>query len=212
MNKSSGYPLVNALDFNKSPDGLIPVIIQDHKTAKVLMLGFMNEEAYKKTVETDLVTFFSRTKNRLWTKGETSNNFLHVQDIIADCDADTILIKAKADGPVCHTGNDTCFKEVNKNQNFLSDLEAIINDRIENNTGTSYVNSLFAKGINAVAQKVGEEAVELIIEAKDTDDDKFINEAADLLFHYMLLLKAKNKSLDDVENVLKQRHTQKIAK
>lgn len=212
MNTSLSYPLVNALDFNKSSDGLIPVIIQDHKTAKVLMLGFMNEEAYKKTVETDLVTFFSRTKNRLWTKGETSNNFLHVQDIIADCDADTILIKAKADGPVCHTGNDTCFKEVNKNQNFLSDLEAIINDRIENNTGTSYVNSLFAKGINAVAQKVGEEAVELIIEAKDTDDDKFINEAADLLFHYMLLLKAKNKSLDDVENVLKQRHTQKIAK
>lgn len=212
MNNTESYPLVNALDFNKSSDGLIPAVIQDHKTAKVLMLGFMNEESYKKTIETSLVTFFSRTKNRLWVKGETSNNFLHVINIIADCDADTILIKAKPDGPVCHTGSDTCFNETNSNSNFIIDLEEIINDRISGTSGTSYVNTLFNKGINAVAQKVGEEAVEMIIEAKDTDDDKFINEAADLLFHYLLLLKKKNKSLSDVENVLKQRHTQRVAK
>jgi phosphoribosyl-ATP pyrophosphohydrolase/phosphoribosyl-AMP cyclohydrolase len=212
MNDSLSYPLVSALNFNKSPDGLIPAIIQDSKTEKVLMLGFMNAEAYKKTVATGLATFYSRTKQRLWTKGETSNNLLYVKDIIADCDSDTILIKANVDGPVCHTGSDTCFNEANTNNNFINDLEEIISDRIKNNTETSYVNSLFNKGINAVAQKVGEEAVELIIEAKDADDEKFINEAADLLFHYLVLLKAKNKSLSDVENVLQQRHTHRNTK
>lgn len=196
-------------DFAKYQDGLVPVIIQDAITNVVLMLGFMNKEALKKTRETRLVTFYSRTKQRLWTKGETSENYLHLAEIKLDCDNDTLLIKATPDGPVCHTGADTCFNEQNTSKNFLIDLEAIISDRKQNLTDQSYTSSLFKKGINAVAQKVGEEAVELIIEAKDNDKEKFLNEAADLLFHYLVLLKVKNFSLADVENVLRKRHSDK---
>jgi phosphoribosyl-ATP pyrophosphohydrolase/phosphoribosyl-AMP cyclohydrolase len=193
-------------DFSKYADGLVPVIVQDANTNVVLMLGFMNEEALQKTNETKLVTFYSRTKQRLWTKGETSNNYLHLTDIKIDCDSDTLLIKAKPDGPVCHTGADTCFSEKNTSDNFLSELEKIIADRKENSNEKSYTSSLFKKGINAVAQKVGEEAVELIIEAKDNDAERFKNEAADLLFHYLVLLKAKDFTLNDIVAVLKERH------
>ncbi len=194
-------------DFTKYADGLVPVIVQDAFTSVVLMLGFMNEEALQKTQETKLVTFFSRSKSRLWTKGESSKNFLHLVDIKIDCDEDTILIKAKPDGPVCHTGNDTCFNENNKQVNFLSELENIILDRKLNPDHNSYTSSLFKKGINAVAQKVGEEAVELIIESKDNDADKFKNEAADLLFHYLVLLQAKELCLNDIVEILKLRHS-----
>lgn len=194
-------------DFSKYVDGLIPAIIQDSATGVVLMLGFMNEEAFQKTTETKLVTFYSRTKQRLWTKGEKSENYLHLIDIKPDCDNDTLLIKAKPDGPVCHTGADTCFNEQNHSDNFLFELEKIIADRKENPTEKSYTSSLFTKGINTVAQKVGEEAVELIIEAKDNDAEKFKNEAADLLFHYLVLLKAKGFVLNDVIEILKQRHS-----
>lgn len=195
------------LDFSKYDNDLVPVIVQDAETKNVLMLGFMNEEALQKTRETKLVTFYSRSKQRLWTKGESSKNYLHVVDMIADCDNDTLLIKAKPDGPVCHTGSDTCFNERNISDNFLSELEDIISDRKENPDEKSYTSSLFKKGINAVAQKVGEEAVELIIEAKDNDVDKFKNEAADLLFHYLVLLKSKNVSLNDIIAILKSRHS-----
>ena len=194
-------------DFLKYVDGLIPAIIQDADTNIVLMLGFMNKEALHKTRETKLVTFYSRTRKRLWTKGEVSKNYLHIVDIKIDCDSDTILIKAKPDGPVCHTGADTCFNEENISDNFLIELEKIITDRKENPNEQSYTSSLFKKGINAVAQKVGEEAVELIIEAKDNDADKFKNEAADLLFHYLVLLKAKGFTLDDIITILKLRHS-----
>ncbi|HEY8690993.1 MAG TPA: bifunctional phosphoribosyl-AMP cyclohydrolase/phosphoribosyl-ATP diphosphatase HisIE [Chitinophagaceae bacterium] len=194
-------------DFLKYADGLIPAVVQDADTSIVLMLGFMNEEALQKTIETKLVTFFSRAKQRLWTKGETSENYLHLIDIKIDCDNDTLLIKAKPDGPVCHTGADTCFNEKNIGTNFLSRLEKIIQSRKINGTETSYVNSLFKKGINKIAQKVGEEAVELVIEAKDSNDELFINEAADLLFHYLILLNAKGLVLDDVVTVLKERHS-----
>jgi phosphoribosyl-ATP pyrophosphohydrolase/phosphoribosyl-AMP cyclohydrolase len=193
-------------DFSKYADRLIPVVVQDANSNVVLMLGFMNEEALNKTIESKLVTFFSRTKQRLWTKGEVSKNYLHLTDIKIDCDNDTLLIKAKTDGPVCHTGADTCFNEKNSTDNFLSELEKIISDRKENPNEKSYTSSLFKKGINAVAQKVGEEAVELIIEAKDNDADKFKNEAADLLFHYLVLLHAKGFTLNDVTNILKTRH------
>jgi phosphoribosyl-ATP pyrophosphohydrolase/phosphoribosyl-AMP cyclohydrolase len=194
-------------DFSKYADGLVPAIVQDAITNVVLMLGFMNEEALKKTKETKLVTFYSRTKQRLWTKGEGSKNYLHLVDIKLDCDDDTILIKAKPDGPVCHKGSDTCFDEQNSNENFLSELEQIISDRKDNPTEKSYTSSLFKKGINAVAQKVGEEAIELIIEAKDNNAEKFKNEAADLLFHYLVLLKAKDIPLNNIIAVLKQRHS-----
>jgi len=194
-------------DFLKYVDGLIPAIIQDADTNIVLMLGFMNKEALHKTRETKLVTFYSRTRKRLWTKGEVSKNYLHIVDIKIDCDSDTILIKAKPDGPVCHTGADTCFNEENISDNFLIELEKIITDRKENPNEQSYTSSLFKKGINAVAQKVGEEAVELIIEAKDNDADKFKNEAADLLFHYLVLLSAKGFTLDDIITILKLRHS-----
>jgi len=194
-------------EFSKYAGGLIPVIVQDADSNIVLMLGFMNEEALDKTMESKLVTFFSRTKQRLWTKGETSENYLHLVDIKIDCDNDTLLIKAKPDGPVCHTGADTCFNEKNIDTNFLSHLEDIIQSRKIDGTETSYVNSLFKKGINKIAQKVGEEAVELVIEAKDSNDDLFINEAADLLFHYLILLNAKEFKLDDVVTVLKERHS-----
>jgi phosphoribosyl-ATP pyrophosphohydrolase/phosphoribosyl-AMP cyclohydrolase len=203
------YPLKGEIDFAKYADGLVPVIVQDAITNVVLMLGFMNEEAFQKTQETKLVTFFSRSKLRLWTKGESSSNFLHLVDVKIDCDKDTILIKAKPDGPVCHTGKDTCFNEKNIQGNFLVELENIISDRKLNPDQNSYTSSLFEKGINAVAQKVGEEAVELIIEAKDNDAEKFKNEAADLLFHYLILLQAKDFSLDDIVEILKLRHSKK---
>lgn len=192
-------------DFAKYADGLVPVIVQDCRTNIVLMLGFMNEEAYDKTKAESRVTFFSRSKKRLWTKGETSGNFLSVKNIFPDCDADTILIKAVPAGPVCHTGADTCFNE-NNPAFSINFLEEIIAERKNNPSSASYTSSLFAKGINKVAQKVGEEAVELVIEAKDNDDDKFLNEAADLLFHYLILLQAKNFSLKDVVAVLAERH------
>lgn len=193
------------IDFLKYADGLAPVIVQDADSDKVLMLGFMNAEALAKTQSEGKVTFYSRSKQRLWTKGETSHHFLLVQSIATDCDNDTILIKAQPTGPVCHTGADTCFKESNPSFS-IKKLEQIIADRKNNPTEASYTASLFAKGINKVAQKVGEEAVELVIESKDNDEEKFLGEAADLLFHYLILLQAKGYSLADVEKVLAQRH------
>lgn len=194
------------VDFNKFKDGLAPVIIQDHQTQKVLMLGFMNQEALDKTMQEGLVTFFSRSKNRLWTKGEESGNHLHVKEVMVDCDQDTLLIKAAPTGPVCHTGADTCWNERNHYSDFLHYLEDIIALRRSGTDEKSYVHQLFGKGINKIAQKVGEEAVELVIEAKDSRDDLFLNEAADLLFHYLILLQAKGKKLDDVIELLKSRH------
>ena len=195
------------IDFTKSPDGLIPVIVQDNKTNIVLMLGYMNAEAFEKTQKEKRVTFFSRSKKRLWTKGEESGNFLNVNSILIDCDNDTILIKATPVGPVCHTGADTCFNEKNISADFLLQLEQIILNRKENPTDKSYTSSLFAKGINKIAQKVGEEAVELVIEAKDCNDELFKNEAADLLFHYLILLSAKGYSLSDITDILRSRHS-----
>ncbi len=192
-------------DFSKYADGLIPVIIQDASTGKVLMLGYMNEEALIKTQTEKQVTFFSRSKQRLWTKGETSNNFLLVDEILIDCDNDTLLIKATPTGPVCHTGADTCFNE-NNSSFSLERLEEIIADRKNNFSESSYTSSLFAKGINKIAQKVGEEAVELVIESKDDNKEKFLGEAADLLFHYLVLLQAKNYKLNDIIEVLSERH------
>jgi len=194
------------LDFEKQ-NGLIPAIVQDYRTQKVLMLGFMNEEAYKKTLDTKLATFFSRSRNELWTKGETSGNYLHVKEINVDCDHDTILLKANPAGPVCHTGKDTCFDEENKvGAEFIEYLSKVIKDRKENPTGESYTSSLFEKGINKIAQKVGEEAIELVIESKDNNKDLFLNEAADLLFHYLVLLEAKGIDLSEVMGVLESRH------
>jgi phosphoribosyl-ATP pyrophosphohydrolase/phosphoribosyl-AMP cyclohydrolase len=192
-------------DFSKYADRLVPAIIQDAVSNKVLMLGFMNEEALNRTNLEGKVTFYSRSKQRLWTKGETSNNFLLVKEIIADCDNDTLLIKAAPSGPVCHTGADTCFNEHNSSFS-LEKLAAIIDDRKNNPSASSYTSSLFSKGINKIAQKVGEEAVELVIESKDDNKEKFLGEAADLLYHYLVLLKAKNYKLDDVVSVLAQRH------
>lgn len=194
------------IDFSKYQDGLVPAIIQDASTLKVLMLGFMNQEAVDKTVENKKLTFFSRTKNRLWTKGEESGNYLELIDIKLDCDKDSLLITVNPVGPVCHTGADTCWNEVNEPNSFLYKLENIIAERQQSQNSESYVHSLLAKGINKIAQKVGEEAVELVIEAKDNNDILFKEEAADLLFHYLILLKAKNCSLADIEAVLKQRH------
>ena len=191
--------------FLKYTDHLMPVIVQDSNTKIVLMLGFMNEEALTKTFETRLATFYSRSKQRLWTKGETSKNYLHVVDILSDCDNDTLLITARPDGPVCHTGADTCFNEKNSPP-FISTLENIISNRKQTIDPQSYTSSLFAKGINAIAQKVGEEAVELIIEAKDNDESRFKNEAADLFFHYLVLLQAKGFKLKDVIEILETRH------
>ncbi|MBO6606446.1 bifunctional phosphoribosyl-AMP cyclohydrolase/phosphoribosyl-ATP diphosphatase HisIE [Psychroserpens sp.] len=194
------------IDFSKQ-NGLVPAIIQDAITNKVLMLGYMNEEAYQKTVDSKLVTFYSRSKQRLWTKGEESGNVLRLIDIKLDCDKDALLIKVVPAGPTCHKGTDTCWDEQNAQEyGFLSHLEAIIQSRKDNaSQDTSYVASLFAKGINKIAQKVGEEAVETVIEAKDSNDDLFLNESADLLFHYLILLQAKGYRLDDIVNVLKQR-------
>ena len=192
------------IDFSKY-NGLIPCVVQDVKTLRVLMVGFMNEDAYHKTVQENRVTFFSRTKQRLWTKGETSGNFLHVSDIKVDCDNDTLLIKATPSGPVCHTGADTCFSEANDRWDLIS-LEEVIIDRKTNPQSGSYTTSLFEAGINKVAQKVGEEAVELIIESKDPNRALFLNEAADLMYHYLVLLSAKDCSMNDVLEVLKKRH------
>ncbi|GEL11783.1 phosphoribosyl-ATP pyrophosphatase /phosphoribosyl-AMP cyclohydrolase [Flavobacterium glycines] len=195
------------IDFSKSAHGLIPAIIQDSETKNVLMLGYMNDEAYQKTIETGKVTFFSRSKQRLWTKGEESGHFLNLVDIKNDCDGDTLLIQAVPVGPTCHTGADTCWQTQNKNSyGFISELENTIQSRREKaDSEQSYVASLFAKGINKIAQKVGEEAVEVVIEAKDANDNLFLSESADLLFHYLILLQAKGYKLDDVINVLKSR-------
>ncbi len=202
------------INFNKSTDGLVPVIIQDITSDKVLMLGFMNEEAFLKTEQEGTVTFFSRTKNRLWTKGETSGNFLFVKEVLVDCDNDTILIKATPAGPTCHTGADTCFGEVISVDNtvgeaaFLNYLQkAVIRDRKLNPSEKSYTTSLFNLGINKIAQKVGEEAVEVVIEAKDDNDELFKGEVSDLLFHLLVLLEQKNIDLDEVISVLRSRHS-----
>ena len=197
------------LDFKKYSGGLVPAIIQDVNTNKVLMLGFMNEEALNKTKETKQVTFFSRSKKRLWTKGEESGNVLNVIEILKDCDNDTILIKAIPKGPVCHTGADTCFNEKNTSENFLFELEGIIKDRMKNPVEGSYTNLLLKKGLNKIAQKVGEEAVELVIEAKDNNKDLFLNEAADLMYHYLLLVNAKGYEFNEVISVLKSRDISK---
>ena len=196
------------LDFQKYSDGLLPAIVQDASTRVVLMLGFMNAEAYKKTTGTQRVTFYSRSKQRLWTKGEESGNYLRVKSISADCDNDTLLIKADPVGPTCHTGSDSCWDEENKSDyGFLGTLEDIITNRVENfKPEDSYVAKLFDRGINKIAQKVGEEAVEVVIEAKDSHDDLFLDESADLLFHYLVLLKAKGFELDDVVSRLESRH------
>lgn len=195
------------IEFKKYSDGLVPAIIQDYDTHKVLMMGFMNEEAFKQTEETGKVTFYSRSKKRLWTKGEESGNFLIVKTVAVDCDKDTILIKAHPLGPVCHTGADTCWSEKNHKDDFLYYLEDIINLRKQASPDESYVARLFAKGINKIAQKVGEEAVEVVIEAKDNDEHLFLNESADLLFHYLILLNAKGYKLQDVIDVLQKRHS-----
>ncbi len=195
------------VNFNKTPNNLIPAIIQDNETKNVLMLGYMNQEALDQTLATKKVTFFSRTKNRLWTKGEESGNFLELISIKEDCDNDTLLVKVKPAGATCHTGLDTCWQESNNQEfGFLSKLEKTITKRKENaDTEKSYVASLFAKGINKIVQKVGEEAVEVVIEAKDNNDDLFLSESADLLFHYLILLQAKGFQLNDVVEVLKNR-------
>ncbi|MEJ7739191.1 MAG: bifunctional phosphoribosyl-AMP cyclohydrolase/phosphoribosyl-ATP diphosphatase HisIE [Chitinophagaceae bacterium] len=195
------------VEFKKYLDGLAPAIIQDHKTHKVLMLGFMNEEALLKTMQEGKVSFFSRTKNRIWTKGEESGHFLILKEMSLDCDQDTLLIKVNPLGPVCHTGADTCWSEKNHQEDFLFYLEDIINLRKQVSPEESYVAKLFHKGLNKIAQKVGEEAVELVIEAKDNNKDLFLNEAADLLFHYLLLLNAKEVNLQAVIDILKQRHS-----
>ena len=191
------------IKFDKNT-GLVPVIIQDYLNLKVLMLGYMNQEAFDKTLQEKRVTFFSRSKNRLWTKGETSGNYLELMDWQLDCDSDTILIKAKPLGPTCHNGTTTCFAE-ETDKGFLYELQQTISDKIDNNDKNSYTNELYKKGINKVAQKVGEEAVELVIEAKDNNDELFLNEAADLLYHYLILLKAKGFTIEDVEKVLNSR-------
>jgi len=195
------------VDFKKYQDGLVPAIVQDETTQKVLMLGFMNEEALNKTMQEKKVTFYSRSKKRLWTKGEESSNFLLLKNIAVDCDNDTLLIKAQPLGPVCHTGADTCWNEKNEKDDFLSHLEDIISLRKKSNDEKSYVRQLFEKGINKIAQKVGEEAVELVIEAKDNHEELFLSEAADLLFHYLVLLNAKGYNLQEVIDVLKERHS-----
>ena len=195
------------IDFNKYADGLVPAIVQDHLTQKVLMLGFMNREAYEKSIQEGKVTFFSRSRNRLWTKGEESGNFLLTRGIAADCDQDTLLVKAEPLGPVCHTGADTCWNEINIRDGFLFELEKIIGQRKQSSPESSYVSRLFSQGINKIAQKVGEEAVELIIEAKDNNNEElFLNEAADLLFHYLILVNAKGYTLQEVISVLQKRH------
>jgi phosphoribosyl-ATP pyrophosphohydrolase/phosphoribosyl-AMP cyclohydrolase len=192
-------------EFAKYTDLLIPAIIQDEQTGRVLMLGYMNEKALQLTEETGKVTFYSRSKQRIWTKGESSGNFLYLKEILMDCDADCLLIKARPAGPVCHSGSDTCFNEINPAFN-LAKLESVIKDRKDQPAEQSYTASLFAKGINKIAQKVGEEAVELVIESKDDNKEKFLGEAADLLFHYLVLLQAKGSNLEEVIKTLAVRH------
>jgi phosphoribosyl-ATP pyrophosphohydrolase/phosphoribosyl-AMP cyclohydrolase len=193
------------VNFSKYHDGLVPSIIQDLDTSKVLMMGFMNQEAFDLTMSTEKITFYSRSKQRIWVKGEESGNFLHLKSCSVDCDQDTLLFKVKPDGPTCHTGSDTCWGEVNHSGDFLDQLEKIIELRKSSNDASSYVKSLFEKGINKIAQKVGEESVELVIEAKDQNSELFLNEAADLLFHYLILLNAKGYALHDVKQILQQR-------
>jgi phosphoribosyl-ATP pyrophosphohydrolase/phosphoribosyl-AMP cyclohydrolase len=196
------------IDFTKSPDGLIPAIIQDANTKNVLMLGYMDQEAYETSQKTQKVTFFSRSKQRLWTKGEESGNFLELVDIKNDCDSDTLLVSVNPVGPTCHKGTDTCWAEENtQTYGFLSTLEQIITSRKNDQENPdSYVASLFRKGINKIAQKVGEEAVETVIEAKDNNEELFLNESADLLFHYLILLQAKGYTLEDIVQTLQKRH------
>jgi phosphoribosyl-ATP pyrophosphohydrolase/phosphoribosyl-AMP cyclohydrolase len=195
------------IDFNKHPDGLVPAVIQDDRTLKVLMLGYMNEEALQQTMNTGLVTFYSRSKGRLWTKGEESGNLLDLKSLSVDCDNDTLLIRAHPRGPVCHTGSDTCWNERNHPDEFLAYLEEVIELRRHSEDASSYVRQLFDKGQAKIAQKVGEEAVELVIEAMGNDDVRFRNEAADLLFHYLVLLNSKGYKLQQIKDVLKQRHS-----
>jgi phosphoribosyl-ATP pyrophosphohydrolase/phosphoribosyl-AMP cyclohydrolase len=204
--KKNYTDFVRRIDFSKSSSGTVPAIIQDASTNVILMLGYMNKDALLETFDSGLVTFFSRSKGRLWVKGETSKNYLRMVDIKADCDFDTLLIKANPDGVVCHTGAETCFNEENTGQDFLRALEKIIEGRKKHPLSGSYTSTLFKKGINAMAQKVGEEAVELVIESKDNNNKLFLNEAADLMFHYLVLLQAKNKKLNDVIEVLENRH------
>jgi phosphoribosyl-AMP cyclohydrolase / phosphoribosyl-ATP pyrophosphohydrolase len=192
------------IDFDKT-NGLVPVVIQDEQTLEVLMLGYMNKEAYDKTVAENIVTFYSRSKSRLWTKGETSNNFLHVKSIAIDCDNDTILIKVKADGPTCHTGDRSCFN-TSYNQNFIFELQNVINNRYDNPSEESYVNKLRKKGLNKIAQKVGEEGVETVIAALAETETDLINEASDLVFHLLVLLREKNLSLEVIAKNLESRH------
>lgn len=199
------------IDFNKNPDGLIPAVIQDAGTKNVLMLGYMNEEAFEITKASGKVTFFSRSKQRIWTKGEESGNFLNLVDIKIDCDNDTLLVYVHPEGPVCHKGTETCWGEKNVSEiSFLDQLEEVIADRRTNpENEKSYVASLFKSGMNKIAQKVGEEAVEVVIEAKDRNGELFLNESADLLFHYLILLQAKGYTLKDVVNILEERHSKK---
>ena len=192
------------IDFTKG-NGLVPAVIQNINSLQVLMVGYMNKEAFEKTVNEKKVTFFSRSKDRLWTKGETSGNYLYVREILTDCDNDSILIKVDPEGPVCHTGSTACFGEETA-KGFIYELEHIINQRINDNSEESYTNRLYKKGINKVAQKVGEEAVELIIESKDNNIELFRNEAADLLYHLLVLLKTKGVNLQEIEGELKKRH------
>ena len=195
------------LDFNKNKDGLIPAIIQDNKTSKVLMLGYLNKESLSLTLSSETVYFYSRTKQRIWKKGEESGNELKLVSIKEDCDNDTVLIKVNPLGPVCHTGEDTCFNEENQSIDFINEIESVIEDRKNNPIDSSYVSSLFKKGTNKIVQKVGEEAIELVIESKDDDNERlFLNEGADLLFHYLILLQEKGYKLNDVLNVLKLRN------
>ena len=193
------------LDFNKNKEGLVPAIIQDDVTSKVLMLGYLNKESLSLTLSSKVVHFYSRTKQRIWKKGEESGNELKVILIKEDCDNDTVLIKVNPVGPVCHKGDDTCFKEINESTDFIEKLESVIEDRKINPSDSSYVSSLFKKGTNKIAQKVGEEAVELVIESKDNNDDLFLNESADLIFHYLILLQEKGFKMKDVVKVLKGR-------
>ena len=194
------------LDYNKNKDGLLPAIIQDDKTLKVLMLGYLNKESLSLTLSTNLVHFYSRTKQRIWKKGEESGNELNVVSLKEDCDLDTLLIKVNPVGPVCHKGDDTCFKELNISNNFIDILENIIEKRKNNLDKSSYISNLFNMGMNKIAQKLGEEAVEMIIESKDSNHKLFLEESADLLFHYLILLQNKGFKLEDVINVLKKRH------
>jgi len=197
---------IDTVDFDKN-GGLVPAIVQDYRSQQVLMLGYLNRDALEKTLREERVTFYSRSKQRLWTKGESSGNFLELKGIKLDCDQDTLLLRVQPKGPTCHTGSDTCFDETNESQHFLQYLQGVIEDRKANPKEGSYTTRLFEKGINKVAQKVGEEAVELVIEAKDDNRELFLNEAADLMYHYLVLLTAKGYVLEDVLQVLRERHS-----